>query len=386
MAISEKANKEPLAKSKDPSSEKDWKNEMTNKKSTEKGLVEKIVQEHLNKQKVEDCLLHPEIPEVISNPSFLIVPKLGSLIALYVYELPEPSKFWMFTLEVIEDLFEVKTAAGENTTVAIILIEKTPININLYNFKLLERLFDKMVRINSTNERLEFRIRHFVDDLLAEHQAKKEHLHLWETEVKARSFNFENATKADFVSVMLNELESGSPLRNSDGLSRKQLRTKTGSLEFGSNRYTLIREPKVNNIKELFLSGSTPFYFTFDFGLIPGQNFLEQSYHIDRFDLQGWIEKGSAFINVMPPANKVYPYLKFLRRMATYARFISYQAYGPEGGLELRDPPPKLYMILEGSLIGPDFDPTRYLRMLTSSGWTPIRFNTFSTKFFEGGL
>jgi len=359
---------------------------MTNKKSTGKGLVEKIIQDHLNKMKIEGCLFHPEIPEVISNPSFLVVPKLGSLLALYVYELPEPSKFWMFALEIIEDLFEVKTAAGENTTVPLILIEKNPIHTSLYNFKLFERLFDKTIRLDPSDQRLEFVVRKFVDDLFEKPQPKPDHIHLWETEGEARATNYENISKADFVSEMITELNSGKPLLPAKGQTREQLRKKTASLMFTSNKFTMFREPKVNNIKELFLSSASSFYFTFDFGIVPYRNHIQPGHYISRFDLGNWIERGSAFVNVMRGSNKSYPHLNFLRRMATYARFISYQANSPEGDLELRDPLPKLYMILEGSLIGPGFDPTRYLRLLTSTGWTPIRFQTFSTKFIEGGL
>lgn len=359
---------------------------MINKKTTEKVLVEKIIQDYLNKLNVKDCLFHPEIPEVISNPSFLVVPKLGALLALYVCELPEPSKFWMFALEIIEDLFEVKTAAGENTTVALIMIEKHPIHTSLYNFKLFERLFDKTVRLDPSDQILEFEVRKFIDNLFEKPQPKLDHIHLWETEAKARTTNFENISKANFVSEMIAELNTGTPLLPAKGQTREQLREKTVSLENTSNKYTLFRGPRVNNIKELILSSATSFYFTFDFGLVPDSNYVEPGHFISRSDLGDWIERGSAFVNIMRGSNKSYPHLNFLRRMATYARFISYQANSPEGDLELRDPLPKLYMILEGSLIGPNFDPTRYLRLLTSTGWIPIRFDTFSTKFIEGGL
>lgn len=351
-----------------------------------KPIVEKRIKDHLTKINVEDCLYKPEIPEVLANPSFLIVPKLGTLMAVCIYDLPAADQFWKFALEVIEDLFEIKTATGAETKVALILIEHSSIWTGLYNFRLLDRLFDKTIRVRGNEENIERTVDHFFDELLSDSSVSQKNIHLWETETVARKNNLEHIANLEFVSTMFQELSSGSPLLVSNGPSREELRQKTALLGAGTNKYTLVREPKVNNIKELLLSGGTSFYFTFDFGLAKGKSDINAGHYIDRFSLDEWIEQGSAFVNVMRGSNKSYPHLNFLRRMATYARFISYQANSPEGGLELRYPVPKLYMVLEGSLIGPEFDPTRYLRLLVSSGWIPIRLQTFSEYLYKGGL
>src|SRR5690348_14847610 len=86
----------------------------------------------------------PEIPGLFNQPSYLIVPSLGHLVAVFVSWLPQSGPYWSFVLAAIEDLFEVKTIAGSNTSVVLILLsddlESQPLNQDM--LLLLDRSFD----------------------------------------------------------------------------------------------------------------------------------------------------------------------------------------------------------------------------------------------------
>ncbi len=357
-----------------------------NKKTEQyKPKFEALINNLLEQLKLVDCMRNPILPEVLVNPSFLVIPHLGHLLAICIYDLPEPEQFWKFTLEVIEDLFEIKASAGAETSIALVLIEHTPIQISLYNFALLERLSDGFLRLNFNEEQNQDQLKRFINNMISEHPVKKENIHLWNADSSARIANEMRVINRRFITGLFEDALK-QDLHKPTFPNRLAIVDKIKSLKNRSNNYTLFTQPKVNNIKDLLINSINPFYFTFDFGMMQGFRDTDEWKYIDHFRLNEWIGMGCALINVMRGANTAYPHIRFLRRMFTYARFISFQAEANENALVLRDPPPKMYMILDGTVSGPPHDPQRYLRMLISSGWTPISLQDFTEQFIEGEL
>lgn len=358
---------------------------MNNKSLKMKPKFEAVIEKYLEQTELLDFMRNPILPEVLVNPSFLVIPDLGHLLAICIYDLPEPEQFWKFTLEVIEDLFEIKASAGAETSIALIVLEHTPIQISLYNFALLERLSDGFLRLDFDEEQNQDQLKRFINNMISEHPVKKENIHLWNADSGARIANERRVFNRRFITGMFEDALR-QDLHKPTFPTRLAIVDKITSFKNRSNNYTLFPQPKVNNIKELLINSLNPFYFTFDFGMIQGLRDTDEWKYIDRFRLSDWIGMGCSLINVMRGANTAYPHIRYLRRMFTYARFISFQAEANANNLVLRDPPPKMYMVIDGTVSGPSHDPQRYLRMLISSGWTPISLQDFTEQFFEGEL
>ena len=88
-----------------------------------KSKIEANIQFLLEQSDVADYVKSPLLPEVLVNPSFLIVPELGRLVVICVYDLPINDKISEFALEIIEDVFEIKASTGPETSVMLILLE-----------------------------------------------------------------------------------------------------------------------------------------------------------------------------------------------------------------------------------------------------------------------
>jgi hypothetical protein len=314
-----------------------------------------------------------------------VVPEFGHLLAICVYVLPEPEQFWKFTLEMIEDLFEIKASAGSKTSISLILIEKTPIQISLYNFELMNKLSDNYLLLRSENNEIEMSLKNFISEIVKTNRVKQENEQLWNTDAYARVANETRISDHSPVSKLLKDVQK-QDFHKPSLTGRSSIIEKISFLKTQTKNYSLFAHPKVNNIKDLLIGSANPFYFTFDFGLMPGVCDTTKWGYIDKSQLKEWIGMGCAFVNVMRGTNTVYPYINFLRRMATCVRFISYQSDGNNGTFDLLDPPPKMYLVIDGTVAGPAYDPLRYLRMLISSGWTPISLQDFIKKINERGL
>ena len=350
-----------------------------------KSKIEANIQFLLEQSDVADYVKSPLLPEVLVNPSFLIVPELGRLVVICVYDLPINDKISEFALEIIEDVFEIKASTGPETSVMLILLEEyTPDHVNQFNFDLFDKLFDKVLRLRINYGHYDELLKRFIFESITEPILKAENISLWETDHQAREQNEAHiANKLPVKKLLektLDKADAKPSLENQPAIIN-QIISKMHRIE----NYTVIQNPKVHNIKELLLLSFTSYYFTFDFGLMPGHHDIEIWCDIDQGSLENWINMGSALVNVIRGAHTEYSKIKFLRRLSTFARFISYQANG-YGNLELRNPPPIMYLVMDGNICGPAHDPQRYLRMLISSGWTPILLKDFIGLITEGGF
>src|SRR6266542_944950 len=107
----------------------------------------RIVAQALVELEVTDSLEDPQIPEVLVNPDFLIVPIIGTLITIDIQTIKEGRTLWDFALTKIEDLFEIKMSASAQTVVSLILFQWEESGSSHDAITLLERLFDRVIII-----------------------------------------------------------------------------------------------------------------------------------------------------------------------------------------------------------------------------------------------
>lgn len=356
----------------------------------------KIVAETLAIVEVADSIEKPQIPEVLVNPDFLVVPRLGSLVTIDIQSLPEDRKLWDFTLAKIEDLFEIKMSAGAQTVVSLILFQWDEYGSHEDAISLLRRMFDRVLII-PVNENLRQIVTRFIRETIANPIARENLNYLWQLEKDARESNYERITNLSFVQNVLNahiEFEKKPPWKERKPTQRELLPVGyVPSLTEGLIYERLLEEPqfwlqdrpRVMNMKQYLLQSLTQYYFTFDFAFSPSQSrnrFLE---YFGQDDLDGLFESGGGLIKVITGSKGSFGRIATLRRVATYARFISYVPSEFRQELQPRTVSPRLFLLMEGKIFGPSYAPDRYINMLIHAGWRPINTDDFSKEALLDG-
>lgn len=348
---------------------------MDNKENRKiKTRIINIIDEILNRSNIEDFITSPVIPDVLDQPDFLVVPDRGSLLAINICNVPQGNitnkSFWNFTLETIESLFEIKVAAGPETVVGLLLFNWGITPRQNDAIKLLETLYDYVNIVDTSNPELEYEIENFVNNILPI-GPKLDLDYFWGQESSARRTNLNQFEDLPYVNRLFMENEQtdfGRPPRSND---LHQLKQEAFQQIESTEHINVIRNPRVFNMKQLFLDTFVDYYFTFDF--LAGSQIRDyESWHIlNGEDLDDIFSTDGVLLNVIRGNPGTYNNINLIKRLATYARFISYQARDER--LILRQIKPKLYLLIDGDVLGPRYDPVRYLRLLIASGWVPVR-------------
>lgn len=362
-------------------------------------VCRKIIAHALVISEVIDSLEDPQIPEVLVNPHFLVVPKLGSLVTIDIQSLPEDGKLWDFTLAKIEDLFEIKMSAGAQTVASLILFEWERSESNHDAIKLLGQMFDQILVI-SLGDDMERKVTKFVRELVGSPAARESLNYLWKLEGNARQSNFEQITNLSYVRDVLNahlEFEKRPPRPRVSSTYRELFFER----EISSPMEDLIFEkllveppfwiqdhPRVMNMKQYLLNSLTQYHFTFDFVFSPNQLFNGYIDYFGPHELDRLFETGGGICKVIKGSKGAFGRIATLRKLATYARFISYipDEQIHELQLKLRTIPPRLFLLIDGNIFGPSYAPDRYLNMLIHAGWCPINIDNFSKDALMEGV
>jgi hypothetical protein len=351
---------------------------------------------------VEDYKVNPSLPKVLIQPSILIVPELGSLICLEIAYIHPEQRLWDFSLEKIEQLFELKLALPEGTSHFLTIIqdmddvaergfEDDPNQENYLRgrflqfsdaIELLNRFFDGITTIHYRNGEFDINVREYIHGLL--HTDPKDNLrYLWEMEQEARSRNYDRIRENPSVRMLIEATIEPNGRRQPFSRNLKDLRELCLNRLRNNNYfpgYQVSVKPRVFNIKEFFLNSGTSYFFTFDFVLTP------RGFDTYEPEMYGWrpqhftrlSERGGAFVEVLRGSSKEFGQIRRLQRIATRARFIGYVPDEETERIRALEHAPNLILVLDGSLLGPQYDPKRYLRLLIASGWTPIYLQNLS--------
>lgn len=359
----------------------------------------RIVAQTLITSEVADSLEDPQIPEVLVNPAFLVVPKLGSLVTIDIQSMPENRRIWDFTLPKIEDLFEIKMSTGEQTVVSLILFQWTESRDNEDAVSLLRRMFDHVVTIYPNGD-LRQTVTSFVRELLGNPVSRENLKYLWQLESEARQSNFTRITNLSYVQKVLEahsefQRKPPRPKRRSlqkDLFTIEHITSSTESVVFdrllAEPPFWIQDNPRVMNMKQYLLNSLTQYYFTFDFAFSP--NMLDNGFvnFFDQDSLDRLFETGGGLGKFIKGSKGAFGRISFLRRLATYARFISYEPQGQNiSRLRLRSIPPRLFLVIEEeNIFGPSYAPDRYLNMLIHAGWRPVKIGDVTKEALLEGV
>ena len=339
----------------------------------QKQVIESIRQ-ILENQKVEDYLINPRIPEVLSNPAFLVVPSLGSLITIDVQEIPAKKNWWSTTLALIEDLFEIKVSTGPQTCCILVIISNInihddPYHLNMDAFTLLKSLFDKVIVVPDSIEGNRTEFRHNLTAILNEPQIKQELHDFWNDESDSRQRNYERISQLPFVKKVLASIESKKVENQINPRipgNKNEIIEKVAIDIHRNTGFYPFQNVRVQNFKELFVGH--PYYFSFDMLVTPDRMQFFAENVLTPFEIS---QNNGSLINVFYGEKGNSRNRERLRKLATYSRLISYETMGRR--LHLRLEMPSLFLVLENDILGPEYAPERYLQMLISAGWKLIR-------------
>jgi hypothetical protein len=338
--------------------------------------VIEAIQKIIEKQKVEDFLANPRIPEVLSNPAFLVVPTLGSLVTIDVQEFPAQKNLWSITLALLEDLFEIKVSTGRQTYCVLVIISE----INQFPewdsngdaLRLLQRLFDQVIILPVNNEGADSILRQNLSALLDNPQAKEDLFDFWLEETNSRQGNYERISELSFVNKTIQSLrvENDDQEIHFEPIKDKKLFLKQLSLDIPRKTDLYVKQNiRVLNIKEQFIGRL--YYFPFELMVLQEKRQCLEGEYLGSSDLSDMSRTDGSLFKVFFGSQGVFRNKEQLRKLAIYSRFISYEIMGEN--LHLRRDTPNLFLLLANDLWGPEFSPERYLQMLISAGWKPIR-------------
>ena len=316
--------------------------------------VERILNNWARKLDAHTVMPNPEVPGVFKQPSYLVVPSLGNLIAIFVAWMPRKGGSWSFVLAAIEDLIEIKAITGSNTIVGLIILNDLDVIQPLTHemTMLLNQAFDffntsHISRVLNEQE-------NFLRDLsksFYSSRAKRHFLPLWDSERKIMHQNLKHIDKRR-AKVLL---KTG----NYENFPLDAVRKEVGHhlhKEVGVN-VQVSQNVRVFNIKQWFMDIGKEYYFKFDFEIRLDPPVLLQ------------VTRGCA--------SRMY--LRDLRSLAAKARLVRYRI-GPNRELSPRTPDHRLCLAVTSHLRGPRHDEMRYVHGMIAAGWFPVRADLLNIK------
>ncbi|MBU0778058.1 hypothetical protein KKF82_07350 [Patescibacteria group bacterium] len=261
-------------------------------------------------------------PEALFRPDYVINHN-GSTIFLEIEKInPRENVDWK-TLQIIEKLFETKLFYGSKVIFKILIYRNDP--WKSYCIQLLQNFSDGLIYLDDLNS-----------DLLLRTSLNENNIRLWDLEKEYqtnRSIQGSAYTFEDFSYVDVNEKNGHNQLMSI----------------FRDFNFLIESNYSVKNLKNAYIDRDFHLNLSFYF------DFLINDVNI--FD----------FITIKRIS------IKKLQDMAIRSRLIRYIKDGDM--LYSRARPYKMYLIINGKLIGPEYDKNRYVRILHNSGWNLIPFS-----------
>jgi hypothetical protein len=366
----------------------------------EKEFIHQL-QEELRHFKVAEYKFEPALPQVLFRPDLLIVPRIGKLIVVEIAYIRNPRRLWDFSLARIEQLFELKLALSKFTINILVIIQDVEKDDDVQQgiiqypssqysnslrsedaIHLLERFYDNVIIVKTQNGKFNPDIRLLTSELL-ETEPRENLYYLWEIEQKSRRRNLESIIYRPYVQRILENSENAKTYRppiSHDGRDLLNICTERFANPKLFPTYTMSEKPRVSNIKEFFLNSGFSYYFTFDYVIFPSESYENrQPFRVwSHYDFIRLFKKGGAFFKRLRGSENPFNQISHLQKLATNARLISYTPDAETKTIKLLDFAPNLILILDGCLLGPPYDPQRYLRFLIGSGWAPIYLQDLS--------
>lgn len=272
-------------------------------------------------------LRHPVIPDIYFRPDFLIR-KNGKLFSLNLTQWSVPHTTSIKTLELIEELFEIKISLG-NSTISSLLIIGSPNIWGKPTLSILNTFYDYICFIKKfSHEDISERILEILSK-----EPKDELFKLWDFERRHRE-----------------EVGFEYPL---DYLKEFKYNPEYITTKPRDNPILHVLKKKLNLKKIEFKSAiRLPCLIT---ELIPGARFHQ---YFDLFSKNCLIKT----VNIRPESG----YHK-IKQLLIRGRLVRYQT--KKGKIVPIEDVPELILLSNGFPLGPSHDPDRFLLMLTDTGW-----------------
>lgn len=284
---------------------------------------------------------HPAFPDLISQPDLLISPRPGTMIALFSY-FPERSSALRPGLEAVEDVFEIKLAAGESTVAVACVLDgfvgdpNRPSPPKVYS--VIQALFDSFIEWPKTQP--DSLAEEFVP-VLRNLRAKTDNERLWKRERLIVKEELRRFTQAKYAKLI-------------DGSQRASLRS-------GQR----LEQETAFKLQLLFPGELVERYSPDVVGSIAG---FGPRRGLVRFDF-GLGQRGVP-VEVIRLEGSTLRHR--IRNLMAKSRLLRY------GDPDTDNDPLRIIrplLIVDGNIAGPSHDPARYARALVSVGWEIVHIS-----------
>ncbi len=281
-------------------------------KTIDRNAIIKKIQSLLGTDKY---LANPLFPDFSFQPD-LIVNRDGNLTVIQVdYLRPNDNVDWK-TLQLIEQVFEVKLFLGNKATISLILPDASL--WKNYCIELLTTFFDN---VSFDPQALK------TADLAP--SSKTEHFQLWDRERKFQNFRSQSLKDLNILKFTFN-----SELNEKEIFQHVIFRFNDLNVQYSP-------KPSVLNLKNYYISEKLNLQFSFDFLIYPS-TIIE--------------------IKALKRLSK-----EVIQNLLVKARLIRYKLV--EGKIVPNQPNYRMILILNGLISGPVYDQMRILRLLMLAGW-----------------
>jgi hypothetical protein len=280
---------------------------------------------------------NPYLPDLLHQPSFLIAPELGRLVAVFLFA-PDTMSTWRSTLAAVEDLFEVKQFCGEFTSVIGLINAQAygASDQNQRRFQLLQGLFDAFdfIDIGVEERQLQSQLHQAISTTVA-----KQNLYpLWKSERNRVNVNLKHFLEGRFESFVA--LDRRRAIRRKAIVQEIQHHLERDNIAVDS-------QVRVRTAKE------------------PIAGLQERNAFI--FPLAAHPIGSDSIVPIDIISAERYGSRTKLRYLMAKARFVNYVAH--DDRIEPNFGTPRPVLFVDGNLAGPSHDPYRYVRALVSVGW-----------------
>lgn len=275
------------------------------------GITEMLRAKEILKSIDAPILVQPSTPELSFRPDFIVNLENRLTFVEISYLKDKETVDWK-TLRLIEKLFEVKLFFGNKSVFTLVLLDCK--KWKNYCLELLESFFDRVIYTPIQK----------ATEIYAE--PKINNFQLWDLERKFNNSRYKKLIEGELEQFYFKEI--------SEKEIEASLYRKLSKFDFHP-----IKNYSVRNLKNYYLKEEMDLRFFFDF--FANRKIIEVK----------TIRKMKMFI---------------LQNLLIKSRLIRYRK---EDDKVFQNPTVDMVLFINGDIKGPEYDKTRYLRMLTNAGW-----------------